>query len=147
MQKRNMVSWLVALAVGVIALPAFAQEKAFTENATVLTQTNITLTSTAVTAIGIGKGGNVRSFVVNPSVLARIYVLPSASTTASTAVTNFLTAAKGVSILGGTNQTYTLQNPLKVDFSRSGPMGYWSKYFYVYSPDGTGVFSYVELGR
>lgn len=148
MRKMRMTSGLVALAVVACATVAFAQEKAFTENANVLYRTNITLTSTAPVALGVGLGGNVRVVEWMPSGgLARVRVYPSTSSTASSTVTNDLSNAKGTFTIGGTNQSYTMFAPMNVKFGRSTDNGYWSKYLYIASPDGTGTVSYVELGR
>lgn len=146
MRKKQLISGLVALAVVACAIPAFAQEKAFTENANVLTFTNITLTSPVV-GLGVGKGGNVRSIQADPATLGIIYVLPSTSATATAAITNQIAAGKGVFIIGNTNQSYNVLNPMRVDFGRGTPLGYWSKYIYVVSPNSNAVFSYTELGR
>lgn len=143
MLKHKVTSGLAILALFAFANVGFAQEKAFTENASVLSATNITLTGSTPVALGVGKQGNARIIEMTPNQTARIYVLLSASSTASAAVTNALSAGTGVICLGGTN-TGAKAN---VVLGRNSPMGYWSKYIYIASPDSTGTVSVVEVGR
>lgn len=146
MLKPKKTSWLVVLA-GLIAVPAFAQEKAFTENSARVFGTNVTLTSANVPVLLRGDVGsvNVRHIEVPANQAARIYVYLSDASTLSSTVTNDVTNFKGCILLGGTNITGNTEGRFNATFSRTAPLGLWKGRIVISSPDGTGTVSYVEL--
>lgn len=141
MRKLIVASWVMALVLAGVS--AFAIDA---PNSQVQYRTNVTLTSTAPVKLVGASGASVRAITATGS-NAQIKVYPSTLTTASSTVTNDMSALKGVFLLSGTSSAVSTWANTELVFSPWGKLGGWNGSIYISSADGTGTVSYIELAR